>query len=59
MSNIQAQLFEDRLALNRGKILSRVSFSFVQKHFPDNYLYSYKSIQSTNVDEKNKIEFAS
>ena len=29
----RAQLFEDRLALNPGLNLTRVSFSFVQKHF--------------------------
>ena len=28
-----AQLFEGRLALNPGLNLTRVSFSFVQKHF--------------------------
>ena len=29
----RAQLFEGRLALNPGLNLTRVSFSFVQKHF--------------------------
>ena len=28
-----AQLFEGRLALNLGLNLTRVSFSFIQKHF--------------------------
>ena len=30
---IRAQLFEGRLALNPGLNLTRVSFSYVQKHF--------------------------
>ena len=31
--NVRAQLFEGRLALNPGLNLTRVSISFVQKHF--------------------------
>ena len=29
-----AQLFEGPLALTQGQILTQISFSFIQKHFP-------------------------
>ena len=37
--NVWAQLFECQLALTWGYILIRVSFSFVESTFSDNFLY--------------------
>ena len=45
-----AQLFKGQLALNRCWILIRVSFSFDQKHFSNNFMYFSESIQSSNYE---------
>ena len=50
----RARLFEGRLALNPGIILTRVSFSFVQKHFLR--LFSLLLLRGSNhqlVDKNN------
>ena len=48
----RAQLFEGRLALIEGQILTWVSFSFVQKHFPGEFSLPFLEHPMINCRQK-------
>ena len=48
----RAQLFEGPLALIQGQILTWVSFSFVQKHFPGEFSLSFLEHPIINCRQK-------